>query len=181
MMFEQDHPDMPVQDWEEFRRWASPSIVEKVLDRSETNLPKWFVPLARGVAIASEELLRRAGYRPRARRPRGWVDVNKYEFSFRVEMNKELVTRECSGLWTIELFNDRRRYVHSDRVLAHHVGATPILVPNRRSAMSLAMHCHKNHVPGLRWIDACPVDFEGAIDRAEARGIEEAQAMASVQ
>jgi hypothetical protein len=64
MVHDACHPDVPLSDWEAFRNEASPYLIERVLDRSETRLPRWFLPLARGAAIASPYLLARAGYRP---------------------------------------------------------------------------------------------------------------------
>jgi hypothetical protein len=65
------HPDVSLSDWTTFRREVSPFLVEKVLDRG-AYIPAWFVPLARGVAVASPHLMARTGYRPGARRTRGW-------------------------------------------------------------------------------------------------------------
>ena len=47
------HPDVSLSDWKAFRNWVSPYPFEKVLDRSETRLPHWYLPLARGAAIPS--------------------------------------------------------------------------------------------------------------------------------
>ena len=66
------HPHIPLSGWQTFRKEFSPYLIKEVIDRSEIKLPDWFVPLARGVAIASDHLLHRAGYRPGSYRPRGW-------------------------------------------------------------------------------------------------------------
>ena len=76
MVHDECHPDVSLSHWEAFRNEASPYLIEKVLDRSATRLPRRFVPLARGAAIASPYLLRRAGYRPGSYRARGWFKPN---------------------------------------------------------------------------------------------------------
>jgi hypothetical protein len=72
MFHEAQHPDAPLSDWTTFKRDFSPYQIEEVIDRSNIQLPCWFVPLARGIAIPSPHLLSRAGYRPGSRRAKGW-------------------------------------------------------------------------------------------------------------
>jgi hypothetical protein len=48
---EPGHPNVAPSDWEAFRKGFSPFSFAEVIDRSELDLPDWFVPLARGVAI----------------------------------------------------------------------------------------------------------------------------------
>ncbi len=76
MMHEDGHPNVTLSDWQAFVAWqksrVSPSPIEEVVDRNETGcLPDWFVPLARGIAIASDDLLREAGHHHGMYRPRG--------------------------------------------------------------------------------------------------------------
>jgi hypothetical protein len=59
-----EHPNTSPANWKNFQDAFSPLLIERLVDRSATQLPDWFVPLARGVAIASPSLLRHAGYRP---------------------------------------------------------------------------------------------------------------------
>jgi hypothetical protein len=72
MFYAYGHPDVALSDWQSFRTDFPPRLIREVIDRSEIQLPDWFVPLARGVAIASDPLLHRAGYYPGAKRPPGW-------------------------------------------------------------------------------------------------------------
>jgi hypothetical protein len=60
MILEVGHPNVPLADWQAFRKECWPSTIKEVIDRSEIKLPDWFVPLARGIAIASDHLLHRA-------------------------------------------------------------------------------------------------------------------------
>ena len=60
MMSDEHHPDVSRSDWEAFRNSFSPALFEEVIDRTEGMLPDHFVPLARGIAIPSDALLRKA-------------------------------------------------------------------------------------------------------------------------
>jgi hypothetical protein len=54
IMFHEDgHPDVSLSDWETFRKEFSPYQFAAVLDRTEILIDRWFVPLARGVVIAT--------------------------------------------------------------------------------------------------------------------------------
>ena len=71
MMFEEGHPIISLSAWKGFCAWEKslkgfPSrLIDEMVDRNECGcLPDWFVPLAYGVAIASDALLRKAGHRP---------------------------------------------------------------------------------------------------------------------
>jgi hypothetical protein len=73
MFRDEQHPDVSLSDWDAFCTGASPYLIEQVLDRGAAGLPSWFLPLARGAAIPSPYLLRRAGYRPGSPCARGWL------------------------------------------------------------------------------------------------------------
>ena len=172
MIFEPGHPDAPLPDWERFRNGFSPFLIKEVIDRDECCLPGWFVPLARGAAIASDALLRDAGYRPGRGRPRGWREPSADYFIKEIACNSFLMVRECeeTNLWTVERLGRARRHVDDDEVLVHVFGSTPIFTRSYQSAMRLAMHCHKKGPPnGLRWIQTTPDDREGAIEMARKR------------
>jgi hypothetical protein len=62
MRLEDGHPDVSPEHMKSFIAWQkvcrSLSLIDEVIDRSECRMPNWFVPLARGAAIASPALLR---------------------------------------------------------------------------------------------------------------------------
>jgi hypothetical protein len=60
MFYDADHPDVSLSDWRTFVRECPSDLIVELIDRSEIGLPDWFVPLARGVGIASDALLRKA-------------------------------------------------------------------------------------------------------------------------
>ena len=175
------HPHIPLSDWQAFKT-SSPFLVKEVIDRSEIKLPDWFVPLARGVAIASDHLLHRAGYRPGSYRPRGWrktaVDVFIKCPVADKDMNfANLAVRQYAdqSWWTIERYREGRNYEEITDVLVFDFGSTPIFCWNYQSAMRLAEYCHVNAPsPGSSWVTACPHDKDGAIEFAQKRRMDEA-------
>jgi hypothetical protein len=66
--------DVSLSDWQTFDREFLPLIGE-VIDRDAAKLPDWLVPVAHGVFIADDALLRAAGHRDGMRRPRGWREA----------------------------------------------------------------------------------------------------------
>ena len=184
MFYDADHADVSLSDWQIFVKECPPFLIDKIIDRSEAKLPDCLVPLARGVAIASDALLRKAGHDNGMYRPRGWrkthCDVFVWDIApERFREIKCLKVRQCSnqGLWTIERWSETRRYDNADEILVHHFGSTPIFTRSYQSAMRLAMHCHVNGPPDvLRWIGACPKNYQVAVEIARERNIDEALA-----
>jgi hypothetical protein len=80
MADEMCHSDTSPSDWELFVREPPPNLIHKVIDRSEVDLPEWFCPLARGVATASDYLIRKTGYRSGSGRPRDWLSWSRDSF-----------------------------------------------------------------------------------------------------
>jgi hypothetical protein len=66
------HAEMPLSDWKAFRDAPPRDLIEEVIDRSETDLPEYCAPLARGVAVASNSLLQKVGHVCGSGRPRRW-------------------------------------------------------------------------------------------------------------
>ncbi len=188
MVHDECHPDVSLSDWEAFRNEASPYLIEKVLDRSQTRLPGWFLPLARGAAIASPYLLGRAGYRPGSNRARGWFKP-KREPS-REEVFKDLgadclIVLRCKPFWWIARNTGTlaRPHDHANFALVHNFGSTPILTRTYQEATYLAEFCFKEGpLPtGLWWVHECPDDMNGAIDFSLDRMVREARAAHSLR
>jgi hypothetical protein len=53
MFCDVDHPNVSLSEWQTFLKDLPPHLIVEVIDRSKLGLPPWFVPFARGVAIAS--------------------------------------------------------------------------------------------------------------------------------
>src|SRR5262249_17779753 len=129
MFHDTDHPNVSLSDWERFLKELPSHLIAEVIDRSFT-IPDWFVPLARGVAIASDALLRKAGHHHGMNRPRGWVK-GSYTFTRTTGDTprglQHLRVWECEKprLWTVERLSESRPY-RSDEVLVHQFGSTPI-------------------------------------------------------
>ena len=184
MFYDADHPDISLAEWENFRTKLPRHLIAEIIDRREVGLPHWFVPFARGVAIASDALLHRAGYRPGMSRPRGWRKIYCDVFDLDIADGLQLTVRQCNnqGLWMVEQFSESRPYACCDEVLVHECGSTPIFTRSYQSAMRLATHCHENGPPaGLRWIAACPKDYQVAVEIARKRSIDEAVACRNAQ
>ena len=176
MFYNIGHPNITPSDWETFRDNFSAFVIDQVIDRHEAGLPEWFVPLARGVAIPSHELLRQAGHCHGKRRPSGWRETSKDYFLHPLTLDSSLLVRECgdTSLWTIERLQKERRY-EVDDVLVCVFGWTPIFARSYQSAMRLAMHCHVNGTPaGLRWFKADLDKDKQAIEIARQRRVDEA-------
>ena len=175
MFYEIGFPNLSLGDWQKFRQKHSPYLFENVIDRHEACLPLWFVPLARGVAIASDYLLRRAGCHCGTFRPTGWYESGPGYSRKELSENSFLATWNCeqTGLWTVERIDGSRKI---DEVLVYSLGRTPVLTRSYQAAMQLAMHCHVNGPPiGFRWLKADPNKDIEAIEIARRRQIEEAQ------
>jgi hypothetical protein len=170
-----DHPNVTLSEWEAFKasETARQSLVREVVDRSDCGFfPDWYAPLARGAAIASDVLLREAGYRKGMHRPPDWLANNSDCFVlYGPRASDDLIVRRCGNheCWIIE-----RGTAHRPEVLVCSFGSTPIVTPSYISAMCLAMHCNVDNPPhGLRWIKQAPDDCEGAIEFALERNVAE--------
>jgi hypothetical protein len=181
MIYDVDHPHIPLSDWQTFRKEFSRYLIKEVIDRGEIALPDWFVPLARGVAIASDHLLHKARYRAGSYRPRGWRKTECDVFIRCPVADKEmsfanLTVRQYANQswWTIERYCEGRKYEDITDVLVFDFGSTPIFTWSYQSAMRLAEYCQMNKPPsGLSWVVACPDDKDGAIELARKRRIDE--------
>src|ERR1700756_4620577 len=100
MVYDDCHPDVSLRDWEAFRDWVSPHPFDQVLDRSQAQLPNWYLPLARGAAIPNQRLLSWAGYRSGSRRARGWRKYKAEKLYKDLGRGCLIVTR-CAPFWRI--------------------------------------------------------------------------------
>jgi hypothetical protein len=185
MFRDEGHPDVSLSDWRAFCNEASPYVIEEVIDRSEIRLPARSLPLARGAAIASSYLLRRAGYRPGAHRPRGWKKPKcraGSEEVFKELSSGYLIILRCGLFWQITRDYGTVRPPHRNFALAHIFGSTPILTRTYQEATYLAEFCSKDGPPppGLCWVRGCPDDMRGAIEFAQDRSTNEAFAARSL-
>jgi hypothetical protein len=179
MVHDECHPDVSLSYWEAFRNQAPPNFAEKVLDRSATRLPNWYVPLARGAMIPSSYLMRRAGYRSGSYRARGWLRPN-YKELFKDVGRIRLIVLKCGTFWRItrDIGAWRRPHQHMNFALVHIFGSTPVLTRTYQEATYLAEFCSKGgRLPaGLCWVHECPDEMDDAIDFALQRAFDEARA-----
>src|SRR5262245_5743693 len=165
MSHDTDHRDVSLSNWERFLKELPTHLIAEIIDRSLAKLPDWLVPFARGVGIASDILLRKAGDRHGLPRPSDWVEIDRDVFQLTIDHGfpyRRLLVRQSfnPGLWMVERWRGRRQYDNADEILAHESAGTPICTRSYQAAMRLAMYCHTNGPPaGLRWISACPKDY----------------------
>jgi hypothetical protein len=154
MLHNKDQSKVPLSDWETFQKGFSPFLIEEVVDREKIELPDWFTPPARGVAIASTHLLKRVGYHCGMRRPPNWFTTRPYYFRLPLS-DRNLLVRQCSHrLWTVERYRTGLGFgwEDGDEALVFNFGPTPIFTRGYVQAMRLAMHCQDNEPPlGLSW------------------------------
>jgi hypothetical protein len=151
-IFEIGHADVPLSDWEAFRDAPPRDLIEEVIDRSETELPADFVPKARGVALPSRSLLRRAeihGFYSHRSQHAG-RDFVRQDWD-----GTWLDTQRFGGLWTVEWLT----WV-TPQILVHRLGSTPIVTHTSREAIRLAELCTLDPPPGLCWVANMPPDVK---------------------
>jgi hypothetical protein len=145
MRFEdRHHPNVSLSDWQSFSAWQKSieklpaSLISEVIDRNETQLPDWFVPLARGVAVAHYTLLGA---------PFGFVSSLPVSSCWR-PAGDNIFKWDVAGVcgWYVQGFGNlwiagRWSLREGERVLVHQFGATPIVTRHCRSAMRLSLEC----------------------------------------
>jgi hypothetical protein len=172
MFKEIGHPNVSRADWELSRSEFSPFSFSEVINRRKVTYPKWYLPLARGAAIASDYLLDKAGYAPGRQLPSGWEPQEPGVFKRTLGDRSTLRVRQCGiqPLWTVELFHPNGKWVKSDKVLVFLFGSTPVLTRDHVSAAHLADWAFANKLIGsLRWVDAFPLDHKRALAFARQR------------
>jgi hypothetical protein len=134
-------------------------LFETFIDRDQAPMPDIYVPSAKGVLIAGEDLLRAAGYRARSHRPKGWRKFKPGVFVKPLSSEFTLEVRQCgswrSNMWTVERSNF---FTDGDCVeaLVCAFENVPIWATTYQGAMRMAEYCHpfpQAPVPG-RWVRA---------------------------
>jgi hypothetical protein len=188
MIYADGHPDVPLPEWEKFRKNFPRRLIREVVDRDRILLPDWFLPLARGCAFASDQLLFKCGHFVPTDELPGSYQANIDVFLKRNVADKQnviatLAVRQYAGQdwWSIERYCEDRKYDDITDVLVHVFGSTPIFCSSYQSAMHVAEFCQANYLPsGLRWVTACPDNKDLAITFARKRRIEEDQARSRI-
>jgi hypothetical protein len=137
--------------WPSFVESPPSGFISEIVGRNKADLPNWFLGWAPGVAVASDDLLRRAGYHPGARRPPGWAPGKEPDvFTKGRSIFDLLLVRGAGEYWTVERCEDE--------ALAFEFGPTPIFTHTPEAAMYLAEFCQFAYDPwpGLRWVVAQP-------------------------
>jgi len=161
-------PRVTIAQLREFSDWeaqgsspVSPHLIGEIIDRDKCHFSNCVAPWARGIAVASHGLLRKAGHQEGKGRPRGWREVRPGCFSRVIVLNfwdpTSLLVQRCGKqhLWTVERLPTGQQAAAYE-LLVHRFGSTPIFTRSHQSAMRLAMHCHADCPRELRWVKAVP-------------------------
>ena len=169
MFHDAERPDITLSDWDRLREKFPGALISQMLNREDAGVPDWFMPMAWGIAIASDELLHEAGDMPTS----SWQEAGYARFWHELGP-RMLLTRQCHKprLWSIERWDTRHHGV--DEVLCFPFGSTPIFTRTYAQAMRLAMHCHYHKLPpGLRWIRSPDHDLDIVTEFARIRRFDE--------
>ena len=176
-----DHPNVALSDWRAFterQKICKPlSLIDEVIDRSQLSLPDKVFPLARGGAIASASLLRKAGYRSGTRQSQCWRRVlpGVFELPLDTQFTQGIAVRKIGSLWMV----GRWRGTPLIEDLVFRFGSTPVFTRDCPSAKQLAWYCFHNRPPGdLCWVRSIPKNCERSIEFARRRAIDEAGCLA---
>src|SRR5262245_50594866 len=135
------HPDVPLSRWQAFRESSFSMAIKEVIDRDKIGMQPGFVPLARGVAVASNHLLQRAGYDPNTCRLSGF-DI-EFDFGFTCLSAYKVGRYRGKNLWAVVRGS---RGWPIQRILVHQFGSTPVVARHHKAAMQLAIHYHKHRL-----------------------------------
>jgi hypothetical protein len=121
--------------WQAFlSHGPSPYLVAEVIPRSNTELPACFVPWAPAIVIASDYLLRAAGFQPNRPEPMGWSQDHPDAFR-KAKYRNRLKVRGCGTLWTVER--------EMEEVLVFRYGSLPVFTRTHQAAKYLAEYCQR--------------------------------------
>jgi hypothetical protein len=156
----EDRRNIVLKDWPAFVIQPGSYLIAEFIEREIADLPSDFFPWAPGIVVASGDLLRTVGYRPRSRGPNGWT-LGQPDVFTKVIYGNRLLVRGCGEFWTVER--------EIDEALAFPHGPVPILTRTRQAAMRLAEYCHpkpreadypfpkpRGVTSSLRWIVSAP-------------------------
>jgi hypothetical protein len=167
---------MSLAEWQTLRHYPPRHLFDQIIDRSELSLPDEYVPLSRGVAVASDVFLSNAGYYPALIRPPGWQPGGEDCFWLRTGSDRNLVVRRFGPMWSIERWGAVLLARLPAEVLVSTCGSLPVVSQFIAASMRLAEYCHENCPPGVRWVNATAEDTEAAVAFARAREKYEAAA-----
>jgi hypothetical protein len=120
---------------------ATAYLFDQVLDRTQTEMPEWYLRSAQGVLIAAPDILSTSGHRPGTFHAAGWC---RGESGFRKvsrDGKSVLWVQPCGKFWIIERSIHLDAVYMQDEALVSAFGARPIWTRTRQAAMQLAEHC----------------------------------------
>jgi hypothetical protein len=118
---------------------APGTLFEAILDRSQTEIPDYYLPSAPHVLIAGPTILNALGYVSGSPAPAGWK-LGATGFCKRSRAGDRMLwVQRCGDLWIVE--RTAPTLVGQDEALVCAFSGNPIWTRTSVSAMLLAQHC----------------------------------------
>jgi hypothetical protein len=145
-----DHPNVSDADWKNFCAHPSPFVFDEIIEHGTGEIDWEWLPYARGVAIASEHLLRSAHFKP----PKFKAHAYKRGYLRSAGLYELLIysTHE-RDFWIIERRNKRNPTAPNDRLVLS-LGWTPLATRHFRAAICLGQMALTNRISGVKWVPA---------------------------
>jgi hypothetical protein len=142
-----DHPNVSPSDWTNFRAYPSPFVFREIVDRGEGDIRWNILPRARGVAVASDYLLRLAKYKgPQF----GRTGCKTMYFGRVVSYDLTVYSILERKLWIVERHNRLLPSGINERLVISF-GWTPLVTEHFNAALCCGRYASMNNVSGLKW------------------------------
>jgi hypothetical protein len=124
---------------ERFENNVTAHFFHQVLDRAQTEMPKWYLPSAQKVLIAAPDILSTSGHRPGAFHAAGWSrGASGFKKASR-DGKSVLWVQPCGKFWIIE------RSIHLDAVYMQDEALVSAFgAPRRAVPVSRVPHCQSD-------------------------------------
>jgi hypothetical protein len=143
-----DYPNVSPSDWGNFCAYPSPLVFDEIIEHGTGEI-EWFrLPGARGVAVASDHLLGRAGFKKPKFRGHSivqiyWLRAGSYDLIIYSILERQL--------WIIER-RDRNSSTLTNERLVISFGWTPLAATHFRAAICCGRFALTNRASGLKWV-----------------------------
>jgi hypothetical protein len=128
------------------------TLFDAILDRSQTEIPDYYLPSATEVLIAGSIILWAVGYFPRGPSPAGWTRGADGLYRRSRAGDRTLWVQRRGDLWIVE--RTAPTLVGQDEALVCAFSGNPIWTRTMASAMLLAEHCDPLPLTAVaaRWV-----------------------------
>jgi hypothetical protein len=120
---------------------AAPHLYD-FIDRSQTEIPEWYLPSALGVLLVAKDTLAAAGRSPVASSRLGWSRRASGWSKPAADGAAVLWVQRCGHYWGVERMITSSTGDKVEEALCCAFAGVPFWAPTREAAMRLAEHCH---------------------------------------